>query len=206
MPVSKKDVIIVDREFEAKTAEDVFYKYKAEIIADLNANLIAKDKDQPGRLIQSIDVDITVGNQLISFALKMEDYWKFVDAGVDGTKTKHGSPYSFKDGNKPVNLGAMLDFIKVRGIKPKQTKVNAKRIKRVRNKTIKKAVKQIGRDKALKQAAFAMGIHVKRHGIKPTHFFTDVINDDLKKRLTADLSKALARDIEIDFKKSLHGN
>lgn len=203
MPVNKSDVIIIDKDFVPKNAEDVFYKYKAGIIDALTKNLIRDDKDQPGVLLQSIDVHIATQTGVISFALQMEDYWKFVDAGVDGTKTKWGSPYHFKNGNKPVNMGAMLDFIKVRGIKPKQTKVNSKQIKTVRNKKIKKAVKQVGRDKALKQASFALGLYVKRHGIKPTHFFTDVINNGLKERLTKDLSIALKKDIEIDFKESI---
>lgn len=200
MAENRSALIVVDRKFIVKNAEDVFYKYKAEIIEDLRQKLIEKDKDQPGVLIQSIDVQIFEKGAKLTFELEMEDYWKFVDKGVDGTKESHGSEYKFKNGNKPVNLGAMLDFIKVRGIKPKQSAKKLKQVQSTKNKTVKKAVKQVNRDRALKSAAFAMGLHMKRQGIKPTHFFTEVITEELKSRMAFDLEKALGKDIEIDIK------
>ena len=184
MPVSKDSVTIIDRKFTAKNAEDVFYQYKAEIIDALRKNLIDHDKDQPGRLIQSIDVNIYERDDKITFELSMEDYWKYVDAGR-------------RPGGKQPPQKAMLDFIKFRGIKGNPKKVTAK------NKKVRKALKQISRDKALKQVAFLIGRGIKKKGIKPTHFFTDVINDNLKQRLTADLTAALQKDIEIDFKESI---
>lgn len=183
MPVDRSSRIIVDRNFEINNAEDVFYKYKAEIIEALRQNLIEKDKDQPGRLIQSINVLIEQRGSRLSFELSMEDYWKYVDEGR-------------RPGGKMPPQKALLDFIKFRGISG-----NTKQVK-LRNRTVKKAVRQVSRDKKLKQIAFAIGQTIKEKGIKPTRFFSEVINDDLKARLKADLTKALKRDIEINIKES----
>lgn len=175
--------IIVTKDLEMNSVEDVFYRYKALLIDALRQNLIEADKDQPGSLIQSIDVLIQEKGSTISFELSMEDYWKWVDAGR-------------KPGAKMPPIKDLLDFIKVRGIAGKPKQVKAK------NKTVRKALKQVNRDKALKQVAFAIGISIKRKGIKPTHFYSSVVTDDLKSKLKADLSKALARDIEINIKES----
>lgn len=189
MPENRADLIIVDRKFVVKNAEDVLYKYKASIIEALRQNLIEKDKDQPGVLLQSIDVHIFEQGNKLTFELEMEDYWKFVDEGR-------------RAGAKMPPQKAILDFLKSRGISAKVSERKKKQIKGIRNKTVKKAVKQISRDKGLKQVAFLIGRSIKKHGIKPTHFYSEVVNDDLKLRLTNDLAKALGKDIEIDIKTS----
>lgn len=182
MPTSKADVIIVNESFEPRSAKDVFLKHKAAIIQALRQNLIELDKDQPGNLIQSINVDIEHKGSKLTFTLEMEDYWKYVDAGR-------------KQGSKMPPQAAMLEFIKVRGIK-----ANVKKIQTgLKSKRIKKALKQINRDRALKQLAFAIGKSIKKKGIKPTYFFSDVVNEDLYLRLKEDLTKALGQDIELSF-------
>jgi hypothetical protein len=67
------------------------------------------------------------------------------------------------------------------------------------SKKIKKAVKQINKKNALDSFAFAIGANIKKRGLRPTHFFTNVINEDLKQRLTKEISEALKKDIEINF-------
>lgn len=195
MPVSRADVIIVNKDFEPRNAEEVFLKQKFIIIDALKQNLVAHDKDQPGKLIQSINVEIDNVDGKLVFTLEMEDYWKFVDEGVSGWGSPNGSQYKFKNDGKPANIGAMLEFIKVRGIKGTPKKVQ----KGLKSKRIKKALKQINRDKVLKQIAFAIGKSIKKKGIKPTYFFSDVINEELYLQLKEDLTKALGRDIELSF-------
>lgn len=186
MAEPRANFIVIDKDFKPKNAEDVFYKYKALIIDALRKNLIAKDKDQPGKLIQSINVDIQIQGSKISFELSMEDYWKFVDEGR-------------KAGAKMPPQKPILDFIKVRGLKG-----NPKEIPKVKNKTIRKGLKQISKEKALKQVAFLIARGIKKHGIKPTHFYSDVINDELKQNLQRDLTIALKRDIELNIKEAFN--
>lgn len=188
MPILKADRIIIDREFTAKTVSDVFLKYRAELIADLRESLINVNRDQPGDLLQSIDARITVQSSKVSFEILMNDYWQFVDEGVDGTITSQGSQFKYKKNGKRIPLDAMKKFIAARGLRPKQLVTTG-------SKKVSKAKKQTSID----SFAWALGISLKRKGIKPTHFFTNVVNEDLKARLTKDISEALKKDIELTF-------
>jgi len=187
----RSDAIIVDREFVATTVEDIFLKYRAELIADLRESLIRVNRDQPGDLLQSVDAFVKVNSNNVSFELVMNDYWKFVDEGVDGTQKSVGSQFKYKKNGKRIPLDAMKKFIASHGYAPKQLKKTDKKVKR--------KTKTIDRQKAFNSFAFAIGVNLKKFGVKPTHFFTDVINDDLKKRLTKDITLALKKDIEVDF-------
>lgn len=173
MPVKRSSVTIIGKDFEPTNANDVLLKYRASIIESLRQNLIQLDKDQPGKLLQSIDIKITKNSSSLVFTLRMEDYWKYVDEGR-------------RKGARMPPINALLEFIKVRGIKP-----NAK--------IIKGKKKQVNRDKALKQVAFAIGKTISKKGIKPTYFFSDVINEDLYLEMKTDLELALKKDIEITF-------
>ena len=118
----------------------------------------------------------------------MNDYWKFVDKGVDGTVTSQGSEYKYKKNGKRIPLDAMKKFIAARGLSPKQLVTKG-------SKKVSKAKKQT----ALDSFAWALGISIKRKGLRPTHFFTNVINESLKDKLTKEISEAIKKDIEINF-------
>lgn len=178
-----------DKELELNHAEETFIMFLNEIIDGTTRNLIEADKDQPGNLLQSIGDKSKVyfDKGVLTLEVKMEDYWKYVEEG-----RKPGGKMPFPKGDmKPI-----LDFIKFRGIKGNPKKVKLK------NKTVRKAVKQVSRDKALRQVAFAIGMKIKKVGIKPTHFYSEVVTDEFKNRLKIAVSKALARDIEINIKES----
>ena len=171
--------------------EDIFLKYRADLIQDLRESLINVNRDQPGDLLQSIDGFIKVESNNISFELVMNDYWKFVDKGVDGWKQSRGSEYKYKKNGKRIPLDAMKKFIKFRGLVPKSV---AKPNKRVNKKLGAKKI-----NAAYESYAWALGAVIKRDGLRPTHFFTNVINEDLKDKLTKEISEALKKDIEINF-------
>jgi len=78
MPTERADRLVVNKEFVAKTVEDIFLKYRADLIQDLRESLINANRDQPGNLLQSIDGFVKVESNDISFELVMNDYWKFV--------------------------------------------------------------------------------------------------------------------------------
>jgi len=195
----RSDAIIVDREFVATTVEDIFLKYRAELIADLRESLIRVNRDQPGDLLQSVDAFVKVNSNNISFELVMNDYWKFVDEGVDGYKKSVGSQFKYKKNTKVIPIDAIKKFIAARGIAPAMSIARHKKSETFTDKRIKKQAKKVNKEDALTNFAFAIGAKLKRDGQKPTHFFTDVINDDLKKRLTKDITLALKKDIEVDI-------
>jgi len=191
MPIERADRIVVNKAFVAKTVEDIFLKYRADLIQDLRESLINANRDQPGNLLQSIDGFVKVESNDISFELVMNDYWKFVDKGVDGTKQSRGSEYKYKKNGKRIPLDAMLKLIKFRGLVPESV---AKPNKRVNKKLGAKKI-----NAAYTSYAWALGAVIKRDGLRPTHFFTNVINESLKDKLTKEISEALKKDIEINF-------
>ena len=182
---SKSNFEFLTKDFEPKTLNDVMFKYKSVITDELEQSLDNVNRVASGKLRQSIRVDIDEEEEKISLSLYMDDYWKFVDKGVDGTQVKHGSPYKFT--KKNVDNDAMLSFMKFRGITGKAAK------------TIKPRKEPIPQSKLNEQTAFLIGRSVAKKGLKPTDFFTDVINEDLKKRMSKDILKALGKDILISF-------
>ena len=198
--VSKNGLDIIGKDFQPKNATDVFYKYKETIIRSLVESLdknVTKGRDTSKLLRQSINVEIKVLGKQTVFQLEMLDYWKFINDGVDGTVVKHGSKYKYKDGNKPVNIGAMLKMIKNSGITPNPSKLRSKKTKGLKNKTVRKAFKQRSTEQRSKSLAYLLGISIKRKGIKPNHFADEVLNDDLFNKIEADLQTALQRDVEL---------
>lgn len=186
-----------DKELELNHAEETFIMFLNEIIDGTTRNLIEADKDQPGNLLQSIGDKSKVyfDKGVLTLEVKMEDYWKYVDQGR-------------KIGVKSPPLQALLDFINVKGeVKAwARTLINkkatSKKINKLKTKRIRKAVRQKSVEVAYKQAAFIIGKSIKKKGIKPTHFYSSVVTDEFKNRLKIAVSKALARDIEINIKES----
>jgi hypothetical protein len=190
---AKSQFEFVKKDFDPNSINDVLFKYKDSLTKDLIKSLEDVDRVSTGALSQSIRVDIDEEGGKMSFTMYMDDYWKFVDQGVNGTKNRQGSDFSFK--KKNISEDATLDFIKHRGIGLGDLAThytNSKNI-RVRRKTV------LAADKARKSLAWLIGRSISQKGIKPTHFFTDVVNDELKKELTKDISFALGRDILISF-------
>lgn len=129
-----------------------------------NGRIDAMKRDVPkatGGLSQSIAPEYRDGNLTIT----MDDYYIFVDQGVDGTVRKWGSPYSFKTA-KPSK--AMVENMK-------QTKwMAAKGMPLLANQTID-------------QALYAISTSVKRKGIEPSFFFRDNLTDQMIDQLQNDI-------------------
>lgn len=181
--------------------EAIFLKYRYFIIEELTSNLHKHDKDQPGKLIQSIDVKVKTEGTNVRFTLSMEDYYKFVDEGVQGTEgSSITSEFKFKKAGKRIPLDSIKKFIAARGISPAQNIKRGKQLSLIKNKKIKKVIKKINKQKDLDNTAFAIGTSIKKHGIKPTYFFSDVINGELYTQMKIDIEKELGRTIELSFR------
>lgn len=192
----------IDNKFKIDSIGKVFLSYKDIITKELTSRLNSLKKNE-GTLIQSIDVDIVRDGGKITFLLKMNDYYKFVDEGVSGWKHKNNSQYSYKKNGKRIPLDAMKKFIAQRGLVPKVTAKAKAKNATLKNKKIKKAHKQIitkNKTKEIESFAWALGSKIKRDGIEPTYFFSDVINDELYLEIQNSIAEAIGKDIEIDFK------
>lgn len=156
-----------------------------ETIEKLKASLDEKVSDGTrGDLRQSLIVlPLKVQDQSWSMEFQAEDYWKFINKGVQGLGGTNeskgiayqnkggGSPFSFKEGNKP----SARHF---------ESWSNAKGLN-----------------------MYAVRESVFRQGIRPTHFFDDVITPEWTAELVKRMEQAGAREIEIsisgDFKATI---
>jgi hypothetical protein len=104
--------------------------------------------------------------------ISMPEYYDFMDKGVNGLKSSYATKYAYK--NKMPPIKAIRKFMLNRGIdKPRGSNT--------------KAGKSRDTEAILNGIAFAIARSIYEKGIKPTHFYTKVINDkklqDFERRL-----------------------
>lgn len=134
----------------------------------------------PKSLEQSIVFDIKVLGTGYKFELKMNDYWEFVDKGVQGVGgvKKDGSryfsknttsPFTYRDKKPP--LSALQEWSYFQGVNP-----------------------------------FIVQNSVFHRGTKATNFYSDVVDQQLFDKLSEELAEAGAREINITLKNTFNGN
>lgn len=108
-----------------------------------------------GKLKDSLDYDITTGVHLL-MSFTMEDYGKYIDEGVSGTKYKvpNGSRFGF-DGKQPPK-GSIRTWMAQKKVKARDLKTNS-------------FVKQT--EANLNSAAFLISRSIKQRGIPKSEFF-----------------------------------
>ena len=165
-----------------KTIIDVLQDFGNKLQKDLVNSLRDKIKTiTPKLLQQSIVFDIKVLASSYQFELKMNDYWKFVDKGVQGVggmnadktwsylKKNTTSPFSYRDKKPPIS--ELTAWSNAQGANP-----------------------------------FAVQNSIFHRGTKATNFYTDVVDENLTKDLIKNLEEAGAREVQISLKNGISGN
>lgn len=184
----------------AKTPYQVLEQYVQIVTKAIEDSLGNNEKVASGKLLQSVTVYPVIYGQTISLVVEMDKYWKFVDAGVNGTSRNVGSPYSFKSRN--LKEGVMLEHIKNRGYWYATGLKNLQKFRKDKKGRLVARKKQMPADKARKSLAYVLGRGVAKHGFKPTGFLKEAVGDfeaDLKR----DLLAAVGRDIEVQIETEL---
>jgi len=140
-----------------------------------------------GSLAQSIGFNITIGNQ-ISLDFLMNDYWDYINAGVNGVQNSFGAPYSFKSINPSPDM--VDSFLGVGGL---DGWIRAKGIQDVvyTDKDGKQVVNELVTDEDFKQAAFLFARGVKKKGIIGNHFIDNVFNEEALEKFELEIMKAI---------------
>ena len=133
----------------------------------------------PKTLEQSIVFDLKFLGSSYSFKLKMEDYWEFVDKGVQGVGgvMKNGRAWGIKNATSPFRFTDKKPPIAELSGWANNNRVNP----------------------------FVVQNSVFHRGIKATNFYSDVVDQQLIDDLVKDLEKAGAREVEISLKNSFDG-
>lgn len=148
-------------------------------------------------LVQSIiTLPLSANGGNFSMSIEMNYYGDFLNQGVSGTRNKFNSPYSFKkESVSPAFNKSLRKWITKRGI-PIES-----RYSQTRNLTKdQRRKKQI--DEKTKMA-YAMGMGIKREGIKPTNFINNAISEQAVEPFAQALADALGRSIQITITKNI---
>ena len=159
------------------------------LIKEMQANLDQQNKNASSVLRQSIS--LTLGDKEVS--ISMEDYWKFVDKGVQGngkgrTRGKRlkgvGSPFKYKDKMPPVS--ALKKYIMDKGISIKGYS-DQKRSLRKNIRTRK--------NNPLDNAAYLMARSIQQYGVEGSFFYSDVVNQKAIKQLVMKAERTLGQQV-----------
>lgn len=146
------------------------------------------------RLWASVAAPPAIYNKgLIIAKLTMNGYWAAVNDGRTETK-KSG------DGSLRKNLEK---WIQTRGIKVEISKRKEIQTKTLKNKKIRKSFKKLTREKAIERMAYGMAQNIHKNGIKPTHFFDEVLNDGRIAKLKEDLTELVKTEFTIEIRKEI---
>jgi len=141
--------------------------------------------DSSGELRNSLTFNIKKGQGTYDIAFfangEASKYASFVEQGVNGTKKKWGSPFSFK--GKNINQDAIRKWMKKKPI----------RVREFKNGKLGGFAKATETRK--KQTAFLIGRSIAMYGISPLNYMSDAVNEELPKWRER-FSEALAKDLE----------
>lgn len=139
-----------------------------------------------GKLKDSLDYDLTTGVHLL-MSFTMEDYGKYIDEGVSGTKYKvpNGSRFGF-DGKQPPT-GSIRTWMEQKKVKLRDLKTNS--FKSLQGMDAKQKEKEYNR------AAFLISRSIKQRGIPKSEFFQAPFRMEFEK-LPEEVLKAVSMDVD----------
>lgn len=172
---------------DIKSPYQVLKEFEQEFIHAIQQSIDNNDRHARGGLWQSVKAQTKIYGQAVVMEISMLDYWKYVEEGR-------------RRGGKMPPQQAMLNFIRDRGIKVELSKLKKAKIKSLKSKRIKKAVKQISVEKKAKSLAFVLGRSIAKKGIKPTHFLQEALDSGVVDDFKRELLKAVGREIQIEIK------
>lgn len=134
----------------------------------------SRDSNGTGALRTSVGWKPLVTNgEEVLIEVIAEDYWDFINQGVNGTVNNFGSPYSFKNLGVGLKMHqAFKEFIQVRGIQPREPETD------------------------YDQLAYILARSVKKKGIKKTPFMDEAFSPEAIKDLADRLGKTVKRIFE----------
>lgn len=181
------------RRSAATPIEGVVQKFSVVAVEEYSSALRESGKLSGSNLEQSITPSISVdedGN--VNMEISMNDYWRFVDEGVNGISQNQGSPYSFRPiPARPTPPGfptfreSIATWIRKQGI----------RTWSYTDKDGQVIVNTIDSDKALRTASFVFMQSIKDKGIEATHFTDKAVSDQQLLQVEADLLQAISDQI-----------
>ena len=188
-------------ELETKALEEVLSSFGSRLIEKARANLNKKGKRAKGTLFDQMSYDIEKTTKGVKFKMDFgnaDDYWQFIDQGVQGAggfkgsgrKRGQGSPFRFGTGTGQTGglRKAIRRWVAIKGIKGRIQKDW---------KNNKGAGRFITKDSLV----FLISRSIYQRGLERTLFISkpyDDMIDDLKLELVGALAEDVDNSIEIE--------
>lgn len=134
---------------------------------------------------------------------KPVDYWAYIEKGVDGTKVKHGSPFSYK--KKAVDFDAMESWIKKSGLKSNQILAEIKLKARKKQglsstpNTLSRSKRGLSYDAATKQLSRIFAVAKARDGSEAKPFVQQAITESKPEEFQKRISEIIGREIAVEL-------
>ena len=158
---------------QLKEVEKALNNFGKFVVQQARTRLTKGRKNVSKKLYNSLEYKINSTQDSVSVIFEMEDYGKFQDQGVSGTKKKYNTPFSYKSKMPPSK--AFSQFV-------------------VR-KNIKGSRDEKGRFVSRKSLQYLIARSIFTRGIKPSMFFTKPFNQAFDK-LPPELQDKFGIDIE----------
>jgi hypothetical protein len=188
-------VPIEDIKFDTFIGRSLF-NVANELSEALKSNLDQADL-RDSELKQSIvAMPVSVAGNEYYVAIEGNDYAFFVNSGVNGLRTKHGSIYSFRTRfpSQPM-VDNLMRWITKKGI-PLDS-----RYSQTRNLT-KRARAKVQIDEKRKRAT-AIAFGIKQNGLKPTYFIDTAITDTEVTRMSNAIAEKFGKQIIVSVEINL---
>lgn len=153
-------------------------------ISEAKKNLRDANDSSSGTLEQSIRPEPEITKSGILIKVMAEDYFDYLNKGVNGLERRYGAPYSFK--SLAVGSGMLRsfeDFIKHRNIKSIA----------YQNKEGETIEKILSNASDYKSASYVLARATKKKGIRANHFMDKAFDDESIEELTKSLGLAVKR-------------
>jgi hypothetical protein len=157
--------------------ESAVLRLSNDITEELKEYFAKNNLNGSGALSNSIGgLPVTITENGAEIKIVAEDYFKFIDEGVNGTDVNRSSPYSYKDKAPPVN--------------------NIIRFMQIRN------VPLMPEFKTYEQQAYAYANSIKKKGIRPRNILDGLEQDNnLEERIARSIEAALGNAVELTYVK-----
>lgn len=158
---------------QLKEVKEELNKFGKYVVQQARTRLTKSKKNVSKKLYNSLSYTINETDTSTSIIFEMEDYGKFQDEGVSGTKKKYKTPYSYTSKMPPAK--AFSQWVVRKGLKG---------VRDEKGKFIKR-----------KSMQYLIARSVFKYGIKPSMFFTKPF-DRAFDRLPPELQEKFGIDIE----------
>lgn len=171
----------------------VLVNWAKKFIALVKKNLATQQINTASNVLsQSIQLaPINLQDAKYAIAIEAAHYWKFINYGVKGAVTQDKAPQSpFQYRNKPIPARAIQEWY--------SSKTSARYSPSPAQIVYKVASERgITPEQAARSLSYATRENIRRHGIRATYFFTNVLTDDVINMLVNEMSETIGKQISV---------